>query len=131
MTKYLLDTHILLWHSEDNRQLSTDILTRISSPDSSLFVSQASYWELTIKKSLGKLDLSVSVQAFCQSAIENSFQTLAIQTEHFACLEALPLLHSDPFDRMIIAQAISEHMVVITQDQKFRFYEGMVDILWN
>ena len=131
MTKYLLDTHILLWHSENNRQLSKDIITQISSPDSSLFVSQASYWELTIKKSLGKLDLSVPVQEFCKSALENSFQTLAIQIEHFTSLEALPLLHSDPFDRMIIAQAISENMIVITQDQKFRFYEGMVDILWN
>lgn len=131
MTNYLIDTHILLWHSLGNQQLSGKVLEMLGSAESNLYVSQATYWEMTIKKALGKLDLTVSVSDFYQSALENSFNILPFDIEHYTALESLPLLHSDPFDRMIIAQAISKDLTIITQDRKFKDYADLVKILWN
>lgn len=131
MNNYLIDTHILLWHSLGNGQLSDVVLERLGSPESNLFVSQATYWEMTIKKALGKLDLTVPISHFYQSALENSFNILPFEIDHYSALETLPLLHSDPFDRMIIAQAISKDLVIITQDKKFVDYVDFVKILWN
>ena len=131
MKSYLIDTHILLWHSQDSGKLSEAILEKISSPETRLLVSAATYWEMTIKKSLGKLDLTVSISDFYYSAIRNSFYTIPIDFKHFQTLEKLPLLHADPFDRLIISQAISENLTIITQDQKFKLYEELVSIEWN
>lgn len=131
MTNYLIDTHILLWHALGNRQLSNLVLEKLGSPESNLFVSQATYWEMTIKKSLGKLDLTVPIAHFYQSALENSFNALSFDIEHYTVLESLPLLHSDPFDRMIIAQVIFKDLTIITQDKKFEAYQHLVKILWN
>jgi PIN domain nuclease of toxin-antitoxin system len=65
------------------------------------------------------------------SALQNSFQVLPFDIDHYQILENLPQYHNDPFDRMIIAQAIAEHLVIITQDEKFILYEELVTILWN
>jgi PIN domain nuclease of toxin-antitoxin system len=86
---------------------------------------------MTIKKTLGKLDLAVPISDFHQSALENSFNVLPFDIEHYTVLESLSLLHSDPFDRIIIAQAISKGLTIITQDGKFEDYEDLVTILWN
>lgn len=131
MTNYLIDTHNLLWHSLADRRLSAIVLDQLGSPESTLFVSQATYWEMTIKKALGKLDLAVPISDFYQSALENSFNVLPFDIEQYTVLESLPQLHSDPFDRMIIAQAISKNLTIITQDRKFEYYEDLVTILWN
>lgn len=131
MTNYLIDTHILLWHSLGDRQLSSHVLEKLGSPESNLFVSQATYWEMTIKKSLGKLELAVPISQFYRSALENAFNVLHFDIEHYTVLESLPLLHSDPFDRMIIAQAIFKDFTIVTQDKKFEDYQHLVKILWN
>jgi PIN domain nuclease of toxin-antitoxin system len=73
----------------------------------------------------------VPISDFYQSALENSFNVLPFDIEHYTVLESLPLLHSDPFDRMIIAQAISRDLTIITQDHKFEDYGDLVKILWN
>jgi PIN domain nuclease of toxin-antitoxin system len=131
MPNYLIDTHILLWHAENDTKISRSTLAELNSPNTTLYVSQATYWEMTIKKSLGKLNLVVSIRDFYLSALQNSFQVLPFDIDHYQILENLPQYHNDPFDRMIIAQAIAEHLVIITQDEKFRLYEELVTILWN
>ena len=131
MPNYLIDTHILLWHSENDTKLSKAVLTELNSPNSKLYVSQATYWEMTIKKGLGKLNLTVSINEFYLSAIENSFQLLPFDISHYQTLETLPQYHSDPFDRMIIAQSIAEDLVIITQDEKFTLYKELTSIFWN
>lgn len=128
---YLIDTHILLWYSEENARLSHQVLSILNDSLSNLYVSHASYWELTIKKSLGKLDLAVPISNFYQAALDNSFNHLGFDVQHYCVLEELPLLHADPFDRMIIAQAISENLTIITQDRKFELYQHYTSILWN
>ncbi|MCE6991530.1 type II toxin-antitoxin system VapC family toxin [Dyadobacter sp. CY323] len=131
MKSYLIDTHILLWHSAGSGKLSGETLEKLNSPETRLLVSTATYWEMTIKKSLGKLDLAVPISDFYYSAVRNSFYTIPIDFKHFQTLENLPLLHADPFDRLIISQAISEDLTIITQDQKFKLYEQWVSIFLN
>lgn len=131
MPNYLIDTHILLWHSENDTKLSQSALAELNSPNTKLYVSQATYWEMTIKKGLGKLNLTVSISDFYLSALQNSFQVLPFEIGHYQVLENLPQYHSDPFDRMIIAQAIAENLVIMTQDKKFKLYEELATIFWN
>ncbi|SKB55319.1 type II toxin-antitoxin system VapC family toxin [Dyadobacter psychrophilus] len=128
---YLIDTHILLWHSDNNQKLSDQVIFELNSSLTSLYVSHATYWEMAIKKGLGKLDLIVPVSEFRRTAMRNSFHSLPFDNEHYDVLEQLPLLHADPFDRMIIAQAIAENLTIITQDKKFELYQNLVPILWN
>ncbi|MCE7069831.1 type II toxin-antitoxin system VapC family toxin [Dyadobacter sp. CY327] len=128
---YLIDTHILLWHSDNNQKLSSQVISELNSSSASLYVSHATYWEMTIKKGLGKLDLNVPISEFQKIAMRNSFHSLSFYNEHYDVLEQLPLLHADPFDRMIIAQAIAEKLTIITQDKKFALYQKLVPILWN
>ncbi|MCF2498488.1 type II toxin-antitoxin system VapC family toxin [Dyadobacter chenhuakuii] len=128
---YLIDTHILLWHSDNNQKLSSQVISELNSSSASLYVSHATYWEMTIKKGLGKLDLNVPISEFQKIAMRNSFHSLSFDNEHYDVLEQLPLLHADPFDRMIIAQAIAEKITIITQDKKFALYQQLVPILWN
>lgn len=128
---YLIDTHILLWHSDNNQKLSSQVISELNSSSASLYVSHATYWEMTIKKGLGKLDLNVPISEFQKIAMRNSFHSLSFDNEHYDVLEQLPLLHADPFDRMIIAQAIAEKLTIITQDKKFALYQKLVPILWN
>ncbi|MCF0060932.1 type II toxin-antitoxin system VapC family toxin [Dyadobacter chenwenxiniae] len=128
---YLIDTHILLWHSDDNQKLSHQVTLELNSSSASLYVSHATYWEMAIKKGLGKLDLNVPISEFRKMAMRNSFHSLSFDNEHYDVLEQLPLLHADPFDRMIIAQAIAERLTIITQDKKFALYQNLVPILWN
>ena len=128
---YLIDTHILLWYSDNNQKLSDQVILELNSSVTSLYVSHATYWEMAIKKGLGKLDLNVPISEFCKIAMKNSFHSLSFDNEHYGVLEQLPLLHADPFDRMIIAQAIAEKLTIITQDKKFGLYQNLVPILWN
>jgi len=128
---YLIDTHILLWHSDDSQKLSSQVIQELNASSTSLYVSHATYWEMTIKKGLGKLYLNVPVSEFRKSAMRNSFHSLSFDNEHYDILEQLPQLHADPFDRMIIAQAIAENLTIITQDKKFALYGSLISILWN
>ena len=118
--KLLLDTHALIWWLSNNSTLSIEARDAIADPDNLVFVSAASAWEIAIKKSLGKLqapdDLKVQIE-------EKKFTPLAINIDHTLTVEKLPLHHQDPFDRILIAQAISENLIVVTRDRKFEAYE--------
>ena len=119
MSRLLLDTHTLLWWLADDPALSTLARAAIADPGNEPLVSAASVWEIAIKRSLGKLtapeDLLERMQA-------EGFSWLAVESAHAWQVRALPFHHADPFDRMLIAQAIVDGLPVITADHRFRAY---------
>jgi PIN domain nuclease of toxin-antitoxin system len=127
--RILLDTHVLIWLVEGDKNLSTVARSAIEDEDNSLYLSIASLWEITIKLSLGKLDLQLSVDEMVESfLIPGGIEILQIETSHLSILRDLPLHHRDPFDRLIIAQAQAEKMTLISADGVFDLYG--VDLRW-
>jgi len=118
--RLLLDTHVFLWWLTDNRRLSREARTAITDPDSVVHVSAANCWEIAIKASLGKLKIA---GADIESEIAaNGFVELAITARHAFSAGRLPRHHDDPFDRMLVAQAEAEKLVLVTHDEIFRSY---------
>ncbi|MBF2057873.1 MAG: type II toxin-antitoxin system VapC family toxin [Cyanobacterium sp. T60_A2020_053] len=118
--KFLLDTHILLWWLGDEAKLSPQIRAVICHPENMIFVSAATVWEMSIKKSLGKLFVPNNL---LEKLKDNYFRVLDITAEHGLKVTDLPLHHKDPFDRMLIAQAMIEDLTIITLDTKFPLYD--------
>lgn len=122
----LLDTHTFLWFIVGDAQLSTAARTLIEAEGNTSYVSAASFWEMAIKISLGKLTLQEPfVTLIPQQMQRNGFLELGIATSHTARVATLPFPladHRDPFDRLLIAQAQVEHMVVVSRDGKFDAY---------
>jgi PIN domain nuclease of toxin-antitoxin system len=115
--RLLLDTHAFLWYVLDDPQLSPAAKLAIELPGAQVFVSPASYWETAIKISIGKYSLTVPFETFWQRAItDNSFEVLAILVAHAAVLSSLPFHHRDPFDRLIVAQAVAGDLAVVSAD---------------
>ncbi len=121
--RLLLDTHILLWVMLDDTQLSARARSLLSDADS-LHVSTVSLWELAIKRSLGKLKLDVD--ALDAHLSGNAIEPLAISRAHARRLRMLPVLHGDPFDRMLVAQALSEPLHLLTHDAALAPYSDLV-----
>ena len=128
MMRILLDTHILLWFIEGNERLSQKIKSIIEDLDNDRFTSVVSLWEIVLKTNLGKLELKKSLEEFIESLADNDIQIIGLETHHLKDLVGLPFHHRDPFDRTLIAQAISENMTLISIDDKFKAYP--VDIIW-
>ena len=126
--RYLLDTHSILWFFDHIEKLSGRILGTILEPANKKYVSIVSAWELAIKTSLGKLTFEGGVENFFILIEENGFELLPIKEEHIKLVETLPFIHRDPFDRMLIASAISEGMNLITADLNIHKYN--VSWLW-
>lgn len=121
--RVVLDTHALLWFALDDPQLSPAAQATIVDPANQVWVSPASWWEIGIKTSLGKYTLTVPHEVFFDAAIaDNGFRVLPIEPRHTAALIGLPHHHKDPFDRLIIAQAIVEQMPVLSADVAFDSY---------
>jgi PIN domain nuclease of toxin-antitoxin system len=119
----LLDTHTLLWYYLDDPQLSATARALVSDPANRVLVSPASYWEIAIKVCTKKYTLTVPFPQFIQEAIhDNGFVILPIEPRHAEPLTTLPRHHNDPFDRLIIAQAIVENMPVVGCDVAFDDY---------
>lgn len=117
MTSLLLDTHALLWFVWDDPQLSSTDRAQIETATHRKLISIASCWEIAIKAGLGKLDLGEPSRSFLTREIAvNNFELLPISLEHAAGVEALPLHHRDPFDRLLIAQAIADKLPVVSAD---------------
>ena len=104
----LLDTHLLLWVAWDSPKLSEEAREILDDADSELFFSSASLWEIAIKTSLGRKDFQVDTRAFRQGLLDNSYSELYVTGLHAVNVDSLPLLHKDPFDRILLAQAIHE-----------------------
>lgn len=120
MKNYLLDTHILLWWLNDDIKLPLKVKTMIMQQNNNIFFSAASIWEISIKKSIGKLSVNGNLK---ESLEQSNFIELPITMDHALHIEQLPFIHHDPFDRMLIAQAAVENLVIMTQDAYIRQYD--------
>ena len=126
--KILLDTHVLLW-VVTQQNLSTAATAAFLDIQNQLYLSAVSYWELCIKVSLGKLTLAPNWTALVDEVIAvNGIQWLGIEKPHCQRLLLLPHLHGDPFDRLLIAQALTESMLLMSADAKIRLYP--IATLW-
>ena len=124
----LLDTHALLWFYSGNSQLSIRVKNLIKDTSNTCFISIASLWEITIKYHLGKLELDDALEDLFAFVSRNQINVLPIEFSHLLKITSLPHTHKDPFDRIIIAQSISENFPIATKDGFFSAYE--VDIIW-
>lgn len=123
--RYLIDTHVLIWHAE-NHQLNTTALNIINDPANTIYVSHATLWEMTIKVSIGKLKLNFPISDLSNLLTQNQFTILPFEFANYGILATLPFYHQDPFDRMLIAQALTENIPIITNDTKFKLYSVTV-----
>jgi len=125
----LLDTHVMLWFLEDSDDLSRKARQIIRNGDNELFWSSASFWEITVKASLGKIELGKGWQAQLEREKKvNRIQDLPIYQKHCGPHLKLPWHHKDPFDRLLICQAIVENLTLITGDKYIRKYK--VKTVW-
>jgi PIN domain nuclease of toxin-antitoxin system len=116
---YLLDTHVLLWWLDDNPALSGNARKVISNAANLIFVSAAVIWEIRIKETLGKLEIPKDFQSVLK---EQPFDMLDITAEHAHAIGDLPMIHRDPFDRMLVAQTKIEKLTLVTRDSHLRKY---------
>jgi PIN domain nuclease of toxin-antitoxin system len=128
----LLDTHALIWFLENNPLLSKKAKSIIEDPDNEIFVSIVSFYEMSIKLTIGKLTLPDSLEETITKTIKNNIQIHEINRHHVVQYQQIPLLsdHKDPFDRMIIATATHEHLDIISVDENFVNYKSFVNIIW-
>ena len=128
--KLLLDTHAIIWFFTGDRRLGGQAREAFLDRDNKLYLSKASLWEMTIKISLGKLVLSEHWLASVEKEmLANGIQWLEIELDHCRTLADLPFHHRDPFDRLLISQAISESMSIISIDSQFSKYPPKV--IWS
>lgn len=128
--KLLIDTHTFLWFVQDSNQLSPYAKDLIESSANQIYISIASLWEMAIKSSLSKLELPTSFQDFIpHQVLINGIEIIPINPAHLHQLVNLDLHHRDPFDRLIIAQAMVRGIPVITRDNQFESYP--IEVIWN
>jgi len=121
--KLLLDTHIFIWWADQPEKLSPAALSALEDEDNELVLSVASVWEMQIKIQLGKLKLSLPLKELVKNQQEtNDLMVSPVALTHVLALDALPFHHKDPFDRLLIAQSISDGLTVVTADSQFSAY---------
>jgi PIN domain nuclease of toxin-antitoxin system len=129
MPRLLLDTHAFLWWVGDDPELKSTAKRAIADIGNECYLSMASCWEMAIKISLGKLRLAKPIERFITEQLTaNGISLLGVDLRHAAKVEKLPFHHRDPFDRLLIAQAMMEQLVIVSADKAFAKYE--VKVLW-
>jgi len=123
MGRYLLDTHTAIWFINGDDALSETAKKIILNISNVKYLSIASAWEIAIKLSIGKLDIDGKTADFIQDVENNGFTILPVKTAHLTALETLPLIHRDPFDRLLMATALAEEMTLVTSDENIKKYE--------
>ena len=126
--KGLLDTHTFIWWDSDPPRLSNGALAFLREPSNTLLLSVVSVWEMAIKVQLGRLSLHLPLRTIIRQQQANGLQVLPVTLDHVLALETLPAPHKDPFDRLLVAQAIAEGAVLLTSDKMFRNYP--VNVVW-
>ncbi len=124
--KLLLDTHLLLWAASEPKQLSKAARELIEDEENELLFSAASLWEIAIKSSLGRKDFQVDARLLRRGLLDNGYEELPVTAEHAVNLDQLPDVHRDPFDRMLVAQALVEGITLLTADKRLRGYPGAI-----
>jgi PIN domain nuclease of toxin-antitoxin system len=122
----LLDTHVALWAITDHPRLSSSARQLILAPRATVWVSAVSVWEITIKHGLGRGDMPVSDEDALQYFRQSGYRLLAVEPEHAAAVESLPAYHQDPFDRLLVAQALIEPMRLMTHDGLVAHYSDTI-----
>ena len=122
--KYLLDSHVIIWLAEiADKKLSPKSMEIIHNQDNQLFVSIVSFWEIALKTNNGKLDLGISLDVFFDKVQKSSIKITSVEKEYLLRLSALPPIHKDPFDRLMIVTAICETMTLLTADDNIHKYD--------
>ncbi len=126
--RLLLDTHAFLWWIADDERLSPRAAALIADGSNEVLVSAASAWELVVKSALGRVEVPTPVDRFLTAQMQtNAFVPLPIHMRHALGLAALPDIHRDPFDRILIAQAVAEDLTLVSRDRVLRSYPVTVE----
>ena len=130
--KILLDTHALLWFIEGDSQLSQNAKKLIEDPKNEVYVSHVSFFEISIKLKIGKLQLLKSLRGIYDDALKAGIELIGLEFEHLENYQSVPLIadHRDPFDRILIATALHEDLSIITIDEKFENYKHIIHVIW-
>ena len=127
--KLFLDTHTFIWWDSQPEKLSNTALSLLTDSANELVLSVASLWEIQVKRQLGKLNLQLSLsEILIQQQATNNISVLPITAPHVLTLDQLPTIHKDPFDRILIAQAMYEEAVLVSADSVFASYP--IQIIW-
>ena len=124
--KLLLDTHVLLWAASAPARIPKSTRVLIEDSENEICFSAASLWEIAIKRGLGRRDFNVDPRVLRRALLENGYHELAITGDHVIQVDQLPPKHRDPFDRILVAQAIVEGITLVTNDQKLASYPGPI-----
>ena len=124
--KLLLDTQLLLWAAGQPERLSARAKRQLNDPENELLFSAASIWEITIKTSLGRDDFRVEPRVLRRALLDNGYVELPVTSEHAVNVDSLPPLHKDPFDRLLLSQAMVEGITLLTADAQLARYRGPV-----
>jgi PIN domain nuclease of toxin-antitoxin system len=114
--RLLIDTHLLLWAAGQSARLSPQARSLIGDPENELLFSAASLWEIAIKAGLGRADFRVDATRLRRGLLNNGYRELAITGEHAVAVTGLPMIHKDPFDRLLLAQGLVEDVTLLTGD---------------
>jgi PIN domain nuclease of toxin-antitoxin system len=129
VSRFLVDTQLLLWNAWGSNRLPARVGRLFRDGRHEFFASVASIWEVAIKSAQGRKGFVASAAALRENVLENGFHELPVTGTHAAAVERLPRLHGDPFDRLIVAQALVEPMVLITTDVRLGAYPGNIEVI--
>jgi PIN domain nuclease of toxin-antitoxin system len=124
--KILADTHILLWASDHPEGLSKAARVLLSDPENDLFFSPMSIWEVAVKGALGRKDFQFDPRVLRRNLLDNSYLELPLSSDHVLAVQGLPSIHKDPIDRLLIAQATVEGILLLTADRQIAKYPGPI-----
>jgi PIN domain nuclease of toxin-antitoxin system len=124
--KLLLDTHLLLWSADRPQQLSSAARMLLANPENTLVFSAAAIWEISVKSALRRKDFAVNPGLFRSNLLDSGYIELPITSNHAVAVSNLPALHKDPFDRILVAQAVFEEILLLTHDRKVAQYPGPI-----
>ena len=127
--KLLLDTHLLLWAAGNPERLSKKARALIEKDEHELFFSSASLWEIVIKRNLGRDDFKADARILRRGLLDNGYSELPIASDHVVAVDGLPQHHKDPFDRVLVAQAIVEGITLVTSDPTVAKYGGSITLV--
>jgi PIN domain nuclease of toxin-antitoxin system len=126
---YLLDTHLLLWIASDPDRLSPEVITLLANENNKLYFSAASLWEIVIKNKLGRDGFRVDANLLRTGLLRADYNEININSRHVLAVESLPASHKDPFDHILIAQAIVENITLLTTDKTVARYPGPIRLV--
>ncbi len=127
--RMLLDTQVLLWALVAPERIPRQARERLESPEHEVLFSAASIWEIAIKVQIGRLDLPMPVEEVAAAAAQTGFQELPVRAVHAASTARLPMYHRDPFDRLLVAQALYEPARLLTADRQLATYSELVEVI--